>query len=288
MKTNKYSRPPRTAFALIAALIVASPAARALGQCPPETPILPWVPADIGNLYMGSALEANGVIQLCSANLGLGVSKDAYRIAQRAVEGDFTVETTVVAVDPGAAGGLSAGTVQIPQADSPRVAVLAEPIDQEALNVRLRVSVRTSTGDSAAWMPLQPVVPLPVRLIIRRQDGVLYVEYEHEGQVALLHTQPTDDTELSGALGAGMIQTSNEEQTPRSTWFSTSTATLPELPPAPSCGEDGVMMADGQPLAIRGHLMDRATEVGKLFTDDDLIEAWIRDTPIPTRLPAER
>lgn len=28
--------------------------------------------------------------------------------------------------------------------------------------------------------------------------------------------------------------------------------------------------------------------VGKLFTDDSLIEAWIQDTPIPTKVRVQR
>ncbi|MEZ4314529.1 MAG: dockerin type I repeat-containing protein [Polyangiaceae bacterium] len=261
MQTNKRSRPPRTALALLAALGALSPAAPALAQCPAPTPILPWVASDIGSLNLGSAAESSGVLQLCSANSGLGVSVDAYRIAQRALEGDFTVETEILAVDPGGAGGLIVGTVQVPGPDSPRVAVLAEPIAGDATSVRLKVSTRSSTGADAVWAQAQPVISLPVQLRIQRQSGILEVEYDHQGQTALLHTQPTAGTELSGALGGGPIQTSNDAQTPRSAWFGGPTATLPELPPAPVCSEDGVMMADGQSMAIRGYLMDHAVEV---------------------------
>lgn len=41
--------------------------------------------------------------------------------------------------------------------------------------------------------------------------------------------------------------------------------------------------AAASPLA-----QSRYRVVGKLFTDDSLIEAWIRDTPIPTKVRVRR
>ncbi len=251
----------RTLLAASALSLFSAGTSRAQTPCPADTSIAPWAPADIASWMKGSAsLGADGAIQLCSATRGFGGAEDGFRFATQTVEGDFTSGAIVTAIEPGGSAGFIVTDIAIPDQDSARIAILAEP-QADPGKVRLRVTVRTKHAGPASWAVSQPVVTLPVRLQAQQQDGVLHVGYEFGGAFTVLHSEPLDGTDLTGSLRAGMVQTSNHPETFRSAWFMRPTATLPTLPPAPLCAEDAVLLGDTQALVLKGRWLDRATSV---------------------------
>jgi hypothetical protein len=247
--------------AVLATVLLAGPAANAQQTCPVDSPIGGWNSADVASWRVGSAaLDGAGRIQLCSATRGLAEAEDGYRFAIQPVEGDFSSEATIVAIDPGATGGLIATGIAMPGAQSARIAIVADP-QADPNTVRLRVTYRLREGDAAAWATLQPVVELPVRLTIKQQAGVLFAQYEYGGVAALLYSTPLSGTDLSGALRVGMVTASNNTEHYRSAWFIRPHATLPELPPEAQCSVSPVVQGDAQTFAIKGRFLDHATEV---------------------------
>ncbi|MDQ3032663.1 MAG: IPT/TIG domain-containing protein [Myxococcota bacterium] len=238
-------------LACVAAASLAASSAQAQ-RCPADQDVAPWVSFDAGDQGPGATTApADGSIAICSSTSGFGEISDAYRYAFQLRDHGFVLRALVLAVDPGASGGL---VVVVPSVSSTSAARLsAEVFVTPEGTAVLRSTLRRASGGTSDAAIAEMPVTLPVSLEIVREGSEVHTRIA--GGPIHLTASLDPQSDLMGPVRVGVAQTSNDAGVARSATFSRIALSAPEPGAAVACVENQAAMA-GAPFRIQGRHLD--------------------------------